>query len=71
MSLQTVPGESANATTNVTADASDNTSQLGSVYHVLTAITTGGVVSVLVMFFLKNKAAENQRKSIYAGNKSK
>jgi hypothetical protein len=69
VSLQNVSGASTNTTTNITADKSDNTSQLGSVYQVLTAVTTGGVVAVLTMFFIKNKTVENKRKPIYAGNK--
>lgn len=67
VSFQTVPGASANTTTNTTASMSDNTSQLGSIYQLLTAVTTGGIVAVIVVFFLKNKAIENKRKPIYAG----
>lgn len=42
----------ANTTANTTTNPIDDTSQIAKNYHVLTAITIGGVIAIVIVFFL-------------------
>lgn len=41
-----------NTTTNTTADSIDDTSRIANNYHILTAITAGVVIAIVIVFFL-------------------
>lgn len=59
--------------TNVTASTTENTtgdnSVITNIYRAITAIATGGIVSLLSMFFLRTMRIESLKKQTYTAYK--
>jgi hypothetical protein len=59
--------EITSATTNTTANTVGDNSIITSIYRILTAIATGGVIAALAIYFLRPVLIEYSKKKNYAG----